>query len=221
MVIALFKRFVQVIRADAGVFTAFTRDDAIFTTYRTLHACDPAWSSLYASNGWAVHDPWLEYARHHTALASADRVALRTEAEQSMVQAAASFGFRSVVIVPAPSSFGPSQVGVLCLGTAVSGGFGSDELPPLRPVLRALAMELHDWCLRQLREELRGRARISEGDLVLLRHEAEGRGSKEIAHRMATRPMTIDCRFQRLNGRLGVATRRDAVRLARLYGLLD
>ena len=81
-------------------------------------------------------------------------------------------------------------------------------------------MELHDWCHGRMRRELRVRAHLTNDDLLLLQHEADGHGSKEIARALHTLPITIDCRFQRLNNRLGVANRRDAVRLARLYELI-
>ena len=81
----------------------------------------------------------------------------------------------------------------------------------LLPVYRALALGLTDWFQRRGRDELVRRAHLTDRDLDLLRHELLGHGSK---------PKTIDCRFHRLNVRLGVANRRDAVRLCKRYGLL-
>ena len=45
-------------------------------------------------------------------------------------------------------------------------------------------------------------------------------GSKVIGAAMNLEAKTIDCRFQRLNAKLGAPDRRTAVRIARLYGLL-
>jgi Autoinducer binding domain/Bacterial regulatory proteins, luxR family len=219
-VIGLMQRAAWAMGADAAVFTAFTHDDAIFTSYRSLHACDPAWPSLYASQRWAGEDPWLDYARRHSAPTLATQVAVHEERQRTIVEAAAVHGFASAVIVPAPSPHGPSQVGVLCVGSNTAGHFEARGFASIRPLLRGLAMELHDWCHRRMRSELSARAHLTDDDLHLLRQEAAGHGSKEIAQALHTRPITIDCRFQRLNNRLGVATRRDAVRLARLYELI-
>ena len=55
---------------------------------------------------------------------------------------------------------------------------------------------------------------------MLLQHEARGHGSEVIAAELHTEAKTIDCRFQRLNAKLGAPTRRAGVRIARIYGLL-
>ena len=64
------------------------------------------------------------------------------------------------------------------------------------------------------------RVKITNDDLTLLRHEQQGHSSKSIAAALNTLPRTIDCRFQRLTSRLGMANRRTAVRFAELYGLI-
>ena len=69
-------------------------------------------------------------------------------------------------------------------------------------------------------EALIERAHLTERDIELMRHEQAGHGSKRIAAALLAEPKTIDCRFHRLNVRLGVANRRDAVRLCQRYGLL-
>lgn len=219
--IAVIKQAVNALGAEAASFTGFVHDDATLTTYRSLYACNPAWASLCASQGWAAADPWLAYARRCTAPALASALAPLDATQQAFTRAAGEHGFRSAVVVPAPSAHGSSQAGVLCVGSSVAGHFenGSD-LGTLKPVLRALAMELNDWCVKQLGAALRSSAQLTDDDMTLLRHEAAGRGSKAIARELEVRATTIDCRFQRLSMRLGVATRRDAVRIARLYGLI-
>lgn len=81
-------------------------------------------------------------------------------------------------------------------------------------------MELHHWIAKSMREELLQGVRLTEADLNLLRHEAAGHSSKVIGTAMNLEAKTIDCRFQRLNAKLGAPDRRSAVRIARLYGLL-
>ena len=71
-----------------------------------------------------------------------------------------------------------------------------------------------------LRDELVRSTRITREEVALLQHEALGHGSKVIAAELHTEATTIDCRFQRLNAKLGAPNRRAALRIARLYGLL-
>ena len=82
-------------------------------------------------------------------------------------------------------------------------------------------MELHHWWYRQIRDELIANLKLTEDDLALLRHEQQGHSSKVVAGALDTLPQTIDCRFQRLSAKLGMANRRAAVRYAELYGLIE
>ena len=83
-----------------------------------------------------------------------------------------------------------------------------------------LACELHEWWLARLRNELMARARITEGDLELLRHQCLGHSSKRIAAELRVSRSSINSRFQRMNSRLGVTNRRMAARLAVECGLI-
>lgn len=85
---------------------------------------------------------------------------------------------------------------------------------------RVLAAKLADWMHRQVRADLIARARITEDDLVLLRHQQPGHRSKVIASALHTEPKTIDGRFHRLSLDLGTANRRGALRVAEIYGLI-
>ena len=81
-------------------------------------------------------------------------------------------------------------------------------------------MELHEWWIARVKEELVEAARLTVDDLALLSHEWRGHTTKRIALEQGTSPGSIDSRFQRLNAKLGVANRKDAARLAAEYGLL-
>jgi DNA-binding NarL/FixJ family response regulator len=140
--------------------------------------------------------------------------------EIAFIRAAAEHGFASALIAPAPSSVGLSRVGVLCLGSADPERFEGDKFPQVRVLARALSMELHHAIAKAMREELLQGVRLTEADLNLLRHEAAGHSSKVIGAATNLEAKTIDCRFQRLNAKLGVPDRRTAVRVARLYGLI-
>lgn len=205
---------------NGAVHSHAIRHDASLTLVRTLVVGDAAWTRLYATSDWCEEDPWIAHAMHHVAPVPAHQIAPATARQRALVDALARHGFASALIVPSPSNFGSSCFGMLCIGAEHEGYFESPALELLRPVARGLAMEVSDWCMRQRRAELLARARISAADLSLLRDEAMGRSSKLIALDMHAPKSTVDGRFQRLTQRLGVATRRDAVRLLRLYGVI-
>lgn len=217
----LFRTAIGHMGIQSGVFMSHLRDDATRSSYRSLLVCDPIWAAEYAQSSRQDHDPWLRHARHHTEPIRSSELQLFSEQEQAFADRSAALGFRSALIVPAPSCVGLSRVGVLCLGSDAPGFFDDEGYPLLRVLARALAMELHRWVHRSMQEELRARSRLTRADLELLRHEADGRSSKAIGVMLNLEAKTIDCRFQRLNAKLDAPDRRTAVRIAKLYGLLD
>lgn len=219
-VLLRFQAVVGSLAADSAVFMSFLRDDATLASYRSLVACDPLWSAEYARKQWFEDDPWLRHAMGDSEPIRSSELVLHSPREEAFIEAAARAGFASVVIAPAPSSHGPSRVGVLALGSATPGFFDGDGYATVRVLARALAMELHAWLARSILRELIDKARITADDIALLRHEEAGHSSKMIAAALKTEAKTIDCRFQRVSAKLGAQNRRAAVRLARLYGLL-
>ena len=205
---------------DAAVFMSFIREDETLSTYRSVLACDPLWGIEYARNGWFADDPWLRYAMRHSEPLRASELPAATARERVVVEAASLRGFRSAVILPAPSSAGQARLGMLAIGSETTGYFEGAGYTAFRLLALALAMELHAWWHRRIRREVVARARITEDDLVLLRHQDAGHSSKVIAAALHTESKTIDCRFQRVSAKLGAANRHAAVRLAKIYGLI-
>jgi hypothetical protein len=218
--VRVLKLGVERLGADAAVFTSFVRDDAALWSFRYLLACDPVWGLEYAKNGWCFDDPWLHYALYSADPIRSSELSSLNERERWVSDAAAHWGFRSAVIVPVPSPAAQSRVCVLCLGSEVEGYFDGDGYPAFRCMARMLASELADWMHRRVKADIITKARITSEDLALLRHEQQGHGSKLIAAEMHSGINTIDCRFHRLSLRLGTANRREAVRLAEIYGLI-
>lgn len=218
-VMQLFRAVIGHLGADSGVFMSHLRDDATRSSHRSLLVCDPVWAAEYAQSGWHAHDPWLRHASHHTEPVRFSELQLDSEQEQAFVARSAALGFRSALIVPAPSCVGLSRVGVLCLGSESPGFFAVEGDPLLRVLARALAMELHRWVHRSMREELMARSRLTPADLELLHHEAAGHSSKVIGAALSIEATTVDCRFQRINAKLEAPDRRTAARIAKLYGL--
>lgn len=216
----LFRQATTRLGADAGVFMSYLRDDATRASYRSLLACDPLWASGYAKRKWHDHDPWLRHATHDTEPVRSSELQLVSAEEEAFVQAAATLGFASAVIAPAPTCAGQSRIGVLCLGSKHPGFFDDDEYGKVRVLARALSMELHRWLLQAIRKELLAKSRLTAADIELLRHEQAGHTSKVIGAALNIEAKTVDCRFQRVSAKLDAPDRRTAVRIARLYGLL-
>jgi DNA-binding CsgD family transcriptional regulator len=218
--VKLLEAAVASLGADAAVFMSYLRDDATRASYRSVLACDPVWASEYARRGWFEHDPWLRHATHDTEPVRSSELKLASAEEAAFAAASATFGFASAVIAPAPTCVGLSRVGVLCLGSQRTGFFDDEGYAKVRVFARALAMELHRWMMKTIRQELLVKSRLTAADIELLRHEEAGHTSKVIGAELNIEAKTVDSRFQRVIAKLEAPDRRTAVRIARLYGLL-
>lgn len=210
----------QQLGADVAAFVSFIPDNESHAAYRFMMACDPTWCFEYQQQSWFANDPWLDYAAHHSEPICASQLGTRTDAQRELRALAYRYGFRSTVIVPAPSSAGLNRVGLLCLGSNTPAFFEADGFVTLRTLARGLAMELNEWWIAQLCHEAFDDAELSERDLQMLRWEREGLNSKAIGRLLDMQPTSIDTRFQRINMRLGVPTRRAAAKVAAEYGLI-
>ena len=206
--------------AEVAIFASFIVDDRSYRSYRLLLACNPEWFIEYERQGRYDDDPWLAYAQKHSEPIRTADIPIVNESQRSAVELAARFGFRSAVLVPAPSPEGLSRTGVLCLGSSTPGYFDDEGYVALKVVARGVAMELHEWWIARLRADLIASSRITDEDLALLAHERQGRSSKAIAKAMDTTIASVNNRFQRLNIKLGVPNRNAAARLAAEYGLI-
>lgn len=217
---ALFREGVAALGASSAVFVSFVRDDRNLAACRFMLACDPAWGRVYVQDGHFAHDPWLAYAAHHSEPVVASALKPLDDQHRQVMDLAARAGFVSAVLVPAHSAPGHSRISVLCLGSPTPGYFEGEGLAQLRVSARMLAMELHEWWLSRIRHDLIVKARITPEELVLLQHQCQGHSSKKIAAELQVSKGSIDSRFQRMNAKLGVGTRRMAVQLAIECGLI-
>lgn len=218
--VALLEEAAHALGADVAAFASFVRDDGDYESYRFLLACDPVWCLEYEQDAWYGQDPWLHYAAHHSEPIRAQHIGPLSLAQQNVTSLASRFGFNSAVIVPAPSSRGLSRLGVLCIGSRCAGYFDGPGFVPLKVAARGLAMELHEWWIRRLGEELRVQARLGADDMALLHCERQGMSTKAISARLGMPTSAIDSRFRRLNQKLGVPNRKAAATLAAEYGLI-
>lgn len=211
---------VALMGADAAAFVSFVRDDASHESFRFLLACDPVWCLEYEQQAWYATDPWLAYALTHSEPARGHEIAAGSAQQQAVVELAARYGFRSALIVPAPSSGGLTRVGVLCLGSDRPGYFDDADYLLFKLLARSLAMELHEWWIARIKDELITHVRLCDEDLVLLAHERQGHSTKAICSALEMTPTAVNSRFQRLNAKLGVPNRKAAAQLAAEYGLI-
>ena len=206
--------------ADAAAFVSFVRDDPSHESFRFLLACDPVWCLEYERRAWYTDDPWLQYSLNHTEPARGEDIRPSTAQQREVVELAKQFGFRSALIVPAPSSGALTRIGVLCLGSSAPAFFDDDGYLALKVLARTLAMELHEWWIARIKNEVLASARLSDEDLVLLMHERLGHSTKSIAAKLNMSPNAINSRFQRMNAKLGVPNRKSAAQLAAEYGVI-
>lgn len=202
--------------ADHAAFASFVRDETDTESFRFLLACDPAWCIAYQRHGWYAQDPWLLYAQTHSEPVCASRIPLRTQAQRATAALAATYGVASAYIVPAPSSGSVTRLGVLMLGSRHGDYFEGEATVPIRLLARSLAMELHEWWVRRVRQEIIEQCRLTPDDMEVLVLERQGLGSKQIADRLHTSASAVDSRFQRLNAKFHMPTR--ACRHARRRG---
>lgn len=206
--------------AEASIFASFIREGDACLSCRLLLACDPASFLEHERSSRNELDPWLTYAQRHSEPIRSSEISIVGDAARAAVELAQRFGFRSAVIVPAPSSGGLSRTAVLCLGSSRSDYFDDEGYITLKVVARGVAMELHEWWLGRLRDELVTATGITSADLLLLNHESRGHTTKTIARALGLSTGSVDSRFQRLNIKLGVTNRKAAAHLAAEYGLI-
>lgn len=218
---ALLTEGVRALGVENAVFVSFIRDNADLSACRFMLVCEPDWCRRYLDAGCFAHDPWLAYAAHHSEPLAASSLPVLDAEGQRVIALAQQNGFASAALVPAHSGAGHSRISLLCLGSTSPGFFEGEGFGRFRLGARLIAAELHDWWLARIRRELIVRARITESDLELLRHEHQGHSSKRIAAELHVSKSSINSRFQRMNMKLGVPNRRLAARLAIECGLLN
>lgn len=216
----LLRRGVAALGAERAAFVTFVGGGSELSSCRFMLDCEPEWCRRYLDGGCLVHDPWLAYAAKESEPVVASALNIVDPAQRSVVALAVEAGFASAVLVPAHTGAGHGRVSLLCLGHQEPGYFEAGGLARLRVSARSLALELHDWWLACIRQELLLRLRITQRDLALLEHLCMGHSSKRIADELKVSCGSVNSRYQRLIAKLGVANRRMAAQLAVECGLM-
>lgn len=219
--VELLKEARDALGAEQAVFASFIRNDDSHESFDFINAAHPAWCLTYEQKGWYGKDPWLLYAMMGAEPVCDTAIPLRTKSQREARALAAQFGMVSAYIVPAPSAGGVSRLGVLILGSSVSGYFEDSATARIRFMAQGLAMSLHAWWLKRVRARIITTYRLTSEDLQLIRLERDGKSTKEISVLLGITPASVDSRFQRLNAKFNQPNRRATAQIAAEYGLLQ
>lgn len=219
-VVDLMRPAAQALGAESACFICWLQDRGAQGTYRLLMACDPLWSSAYLRHRWYRFDPWLAHARRSEAVRRGSDIAIHDPSAEDLRCCSLEHGFRDLVVVPAPTPLGGQRYGVLYLGHPEPDALVGAADPGYRTLARGLAFELQAWCVDKARRAALGQASFSDTDLMLLRLQDAGSTTKQIARAIGQGTSAVDSRFQRINAKLRTTSKRESVRLARVYGLI-
>jgi len=188
--------------------------------HRYLVGCVPQWCYLYDQNKWYAIDPFIDYALKNTSPVLASDIVLSSPGQERMMAQAAEHGFRSGVVVPAHSS-AAIRLGILYLGTDQGPERARDSLLKHRNLMRAFALELLEWWDGKLRESGLQDLELDELDVDLLVKAQEHATAEEAARELGVTLSRVKSRYERLERKLEVPSKRDAVEKAIALGLIS
>lgn len=217
---AMFVECITALGAWHAIFFSVLRHPSGTASARIMLACDPAWGRRVLSSQGHEQDSWLTHAQR-----CSEPLVTSWLGDGGKVTEPGASGdrrdFASVLLAPAHANAGSPRTSVLCLGSPVPGYFEDRAVDRVRLGARVLAAELHDWWQARTRQEVVATARLTPTDLDLLRHQHRGHGSKQIARDLHVSVSSVNSRFQRMNARLGIASRRSAAQWAAVLGLIE
>jgi len=214
------RRFGSAFGVRSALFAHVTPDP----THRVLHhlmlACDTPLANSIRNCTTLERHPWMRHAERHAETVCASELHPRAPQPGSPTIDLEGQGFRSALLIPVHGAGNSGRFSLLCLGSHQPGYFESSSPPTVRLLAEALATELHQWWIIEMRRQLRATASLRESDLQLLSMEHEGMSTKEIARVLDISCASVDSRFQRINVRLGCPSRKAAAQRAACYGLI-
>jgi DNA-binding CsgD family transcriptional regulator len=136
------------------------------------------------------------------------------------MDSAAEHGFVGGGVFPAPSGGRVSRIGTLILGSSDPSYLEGEDFEGARMYGRALSMELNEWWIRKISQDIIAASRLTQEDITLLGFEKRGLKSKDIARELDTTASSIDSRFQRLNAKLNTVSRAESAKIAAEHGVI-
>jgi DNA-binding CsgD family transcriptional regulator len=212
------RQIVQYFDLESYVFGALRRAGQR-EQYRYLVGCAPQWCYVYNQNKWYAIDPFIDYALHNTSPALASDIPLTSPGQGRLLAAAAEHGFRSGIVVPAHSA-SAVWVGVLYLGTDEAQEHAERSFSQHRNLMRAFALELLEWWDGKLRIDSLDDLELDDLDIDLLYKAQEQATAEEAARELGITVSRVNSRYERLNRKLEVTSKRRAVEKALALGLI-
>lgn len=190
-----------------------------------LHTTLPeSWLDRYHERGYAAVDPFLAYCCRtrepiFTGVDYLDRYSYLGQSARQMITEASTVGFRAGVSVTTKVASRSGSAG-WNLGSSLPRSETERILKEHFDVIR-LAAHFADEKLRATAHpKVKEGVDLSSRERDCLQLCAFGLRTKEIAHRLSLRPVTIDLYLKNARLKLGAATREQAVALAILRGLI-
>ena len=212
------RQIVEYFGFQSYVFGALSRASAR-EQYRYLVGCSPRWCYVYHENKWYAIDPFIDYALHNTSPVLVSDVPLSSPGQERLLATAALHGFRSGAIVPAHSA-STAWVGILYLGTDEGDEHAQSCYAQHRNLMRAFALELLEWWEAKLRTDSVEGLELDELDIDLLYKAQEHATAEEAARELGITVSRVNSRYERLNRKLDVSSKRLAVEKALALGLI-
>lgn len=214
---------VQALGGTAYVYVTLLPPESPFSeeSYRYFIGCDPAWCDAYCQHKWMMNDPFLAYARTHSAPILGSQIKRHTQGQQAMLDRAAEFGFRSGLAVPTHTSMDAHQrLGLLYLGSDLPPEYGERLLLDHRVQFSALGTELLLWWNRRLEEQAKRKFSLIDEDLELLELVKIGKVASEIAAILDLKTAVVYRKLNLIKEKFNVDKLPDVLRIAMAAGLL-
>lgn len=189
--------------------------------FHYLVGCRPDWFALYCQRQWHLIDPYLAYARTHSAPIVGSALRATTPGQRALLAAAANHGYRSGLIVPTHTSRGAhKRMGLLYIGSEQPRTIGEPLLLARRVEFTALGVELLAWWSQRQRARAMRKYRLTDADLELLQWVQQGLVAREIAALRDVTTAVVYRQLEHLKDKFNVERVRHALVYADAHGLL-
>ena len=213
-------RFCSGFDVRSALFVHFVPDSRELARHQLMLACNPALAVSIRNCTSLDRHPWMRHAARRVDTVCASTLAAPGSRSDIPAVDLEGNGFRSALLIPVHGASGTGRFSLLCLGSADADHFERRDADPVRLLGEALAAELHKWWFAETRRQLERESQLRPSDLRLLELEFEGLSTKQIARELGMSCSSVDSRFQRINVRMGCASRKASAQKAACHGLI-
>lgn len=214
-VLDLMHQATRAIGADGSLYVSFIPEPGSTPTMWVLECGDLA--GLIAGSSADLVEGWMGSARSFSEPVMADNLLQSSDLPGQLP----SLGTRPALLVPMPSGGDRLRFAVMGFVSLSEGLFEAEHAGLAKLLARSLAAEVNGWWFRESGAALKRDARLDAVDLRLLAIQLAGRTDAQIAEALNVMPATVIRRWRSLERRLACADRREALRRAVEYGLVQ